>query len=547
MSSNSTNSNSSKNDAKVNFEYLWKEFVFKSVNLILNHRINWPIDRVKDEKTTSWFQIKLQETEEVNKDLEKLFKTFSPKATQKTIFIDIYAEETPTSPNEKGKKHLMERWCIEYMDKSREATLTEKQQDELLYQVRVAYRKFIVLFRSLFSYILLLPAYSIYQKLQKHRTGMGYTLGFVLSHVEPTSPIEPTYLRSVDFHSIEATSMCKLKVSVKYRKQKFSELLTVSDHSVLRESQIDVDYFSDNKNEQPINEDNKKKRTLSVHYSEPISSNLENPVEPSSLKEEIIPPLDIDRKRERAVSMPPKKKEPQNINNEDVPNSSQSLSKPVNIPLTFERHKLPSKFLPTETPPFSNAFSLGSSPASLPRQNSVNNMTHVSPPFSFENLKFSPIGSYTPPSLLSESLLKESPSSNQAFERYSTVPPMFVGSLKDIPSSLESHRHKFQMDFIPTLLEDIESMREHDEFDHNHHGSSTIDDDFPFLGSIEDMHNTPGSEGHDDDKDEKIGALLTMLSKASHHSTSFNPTSMENIVKDFEQIRITLQSLDKNQ
>ena len=138
------------------------------------------------------FQIKLQETEGVNSLLERLFKSFSGNTNNnnsnpnqpKNIYIDIYAEETGSS-----KKHLLERWCIEVTDKSKESPLSDKQQEDLNYHLRSAYRKSIVLIRSLFSYILLLPSYSVFQKLQKHRTGLGYTLNFTISPTE-TSPNE---------------------------------------------------------------------------------------------------------------------------------------------------------------------------------------------------------------------------------------------------------------------------------------------------------------------------------------------------------------------
>ena len=123
--------------------------------------------------------------------MERLFKSFSGNTNNsnpnqpKNIFIDIYAEETGSS----SKKHLLERWCIEVTDKSKETPLSDKQQEDLNYHLRSAYRKSIVLIRSLFSYILLLPSYSVYQKLQKHRTGLGYNLNFTISPTE-TSPNE---------------------------------------------------------------------------------------------------------------------------------------------------------------------------------------------------------------------------------------------------------------------------------------------------------------------------------------------------------------------
>ena len=118
--------------------------------------------------------------------MDKVFKAIGTTKPAK-IYLDIYAEETSGSDKKGGKKHFLERWCIESNDKTKDSPLSTKQQEELNQHLPAAYRKSIVLIRSLFSYVLLLPSYELFQKLQKHRTGMGFTLNFSLSHVESYS------------------------------------------------------------------------------------------------------------------------------------------------------------------------------------------------------------------------------------------------------------------------------------------------------------------------------------------------------------------------
>ena len=346
-------------------------------------------------------------------------------------------------------------------------------------------------------------------------------------------------MRTVDFSSIEATSLCKMKISVKYRKQKLSELLTTNEHSVLTESQIDKDYFSDTRDQE-----DKRKRTQSIAHMH-VNFN-DQKTEPSSLKEK-VPPLEFDRKR--TMSMPPKKNTPIIQNPEDIDGptintaTSSSLSKPMNIPLTFERQK--PKFLPTETPPFSNPM-LGASPAtgtSIPRQNSGANLnlayqSSVSPPFgSFGEIKFSPMGSYHPPSMLSESL-KQSPGSLNNFERIDTIPSLFTGNgFQDMPRSLDKHK---VIDFMPNLLEGLDSSDDEDE----DHQESIIDDDFPFIGSVDDMTMLQESDGFDDE--EVVGTLLNSLNRAPKRLSESKPISIDELHKQFDDLRKYLDGINQN-
>ncbi|KAL9643245.1 hypothetical protein ABK040_014702 [Willaertia magna] len=681
-------SNNNKPNEKTSntFEQLWKEFVFKATNLILNYRINWPIDIHKEERG-QWFQIRVQEIEDVNKQLEKILKQ---SKSQQQIYIDVFAEEISHSSSKKTKKYLLERWKLECFDESKSIstkTLNQKQLEELNFNLPIAYRKSIVLMRSLFSYLLLLPSFKLFQRLQKHRNGMGFTLKYYLSNVEPGSFESSSSIRSFDFSTIEVSTLCKIKLSVKYRKQtEIIELQKSHSKSVIRESQIDVDYFSENKSNRPNNElfnnvlELERKRAVSLppqkmaevlKLNKNSASNNEdlmmNKMMSTSLtKQGNFSLLGNNEQQQQPTGILIHGMKRHNSNNQVVFEEDENTitfkpstvpAKPMNIPQSTSlgnmlsgsnRHErsqsvkqqskptatintynnentttigsynsnasgsVTSKFL-SDTPPFSSSQPISFSPStsygmqrnassgnlsnvnnnqrsnneivgSLPTNYSgmSNNNHQVSPPFSnnlelsgswksknfklsFSPLNDCPLNSYTPPSLLSESLKSGTSFTSPHLERNDHVPSFLQGyagsrrnsgigssigsrggledeesfglkkktsssslsnrdiGFEDLPNSLEEPH--FNLDFIPGLLEDINSnqqQREDENFDkhfHNlsdemdhlpHHKRNVFQDDdsYPFVGSVEEYIFA------EDDNEHQVSNFLNHISKA---------------------------------
>ena len=150
----------------------------------------------------------------------------------------------------------------------------------------------------------------------------------------------------------------------------------------------------------------------------------------------------------------------------------------------------------------------------------------------------SPMNSYNPTSLLSESL-KSSPGIQ--FERCDSVPSMFTAPGSNFASSFD--QPKFQMDFIPTLLDDIDNIhRDSDELDghdFDQHDDG-LDQDFPFVGSLDEMNML---ENREDDKDEQVGALMNKLSKAPKRISSVPSAQLESLLKEFEDLKTFQESL----
>lgn len=110
------------------------------------------------------FNLEIEETDELCKQLDNIFKT----KKNNIICIDVFYEIL-----EQNKKVLAERWLIQ---------VDTSTQPEI--KITTSYIQSCVLVRSLFTYVRIMPAYQLYKSTQKNQRG-GVKMHYIITNREP--------------------------------------------------------------------------------------------------------------------------------------------------------------------------------------------------------------------------------------------------------------------------------------------------------------------------------------------------------------------------
>jgi len=216
-----------------------REYALKVVHIILNNRIQWD-QGLKKRVTNNWFQIEVEQFVGISEQIEKLLAgTAEDNSTSTSIFVDVYAEIL--SKNKDKKYILLERWKIEIVGGGCTRTTTPGRNGVVdnntikNKELSVAYRKGIVLMRSLFTHIILLPAHSIFKELGgiMHNKSHHIKLGFFIFGKEPKiNAFENGSTNSLKFDTIILNKKSEIRLSAKYRKDITFMLKTIKKQNL---------------------------------------------------------------------------------------------------------------------------------------------------------------------------------------------------------------------------------------------------------------------------------------------------------------------------
>jgi hypothetical protein len=134
--------------------------------------------------TNKQFNLDVDEVVEVVDKIDGELKTQNSHKAQQNIFIDVYAEMN------KGEGRianiLLERWHIESM--SYKNRVQKRRGYGAVHELNPseAYRKAIVMMRSLYTELILLPTYKLYQKTKKNRN-TGTAIKYIIYGKQSTN------------------------------------------------------------------------------------------------------------------------------------------------------------------------------------------------------------------------------------------------------------------------------------------------------------------------------------------------------------------------
>lgn len=223
-----------------------QNFFTKSVQIVLQARLLSDLRYDKDDigvKINKWFNIHMESNSDVVKDEIKLWKTLSDITQVPPMIIETYidlrqinARETVLLKDENdhpwtvtkggGKKHevVLERWLIEFDRNDVSGSIID--------ELPLIYKQAIILFRSLYGFTRLMPAFKL-KKLMNHSKTKKLPLGNkILDGKKPISskgriglskPIIPHQMLTTESHLTQRnfapiqTTLGTLKVSVAYR------------------------------------------------------------------------------------------------------------------------------------------------------------------------------------------------------------------------------------------------------------------------------------------------------------------------------------------
>ena len=479
----------------------------KVTHMILNRRITWPVNTQQPrskQKSSTWFNFYVEEAEAVCKQLDKIFKT-NPSSNKAShyVYLDVYYEGKSQSAT---KRRLLERWTFSYGEeydsssdgylsprKRRNSTDISKSDGEL----SVAYKKAMALMRSIFTYLVLLPAYDIFLRNQKNRRLPNKLCYCITSsvHGSKTTGFEEGSTNKFIFSPFEVPSLnSSIKLSVVYRKKDlelddiFSE--QESQKGILTESQFIPNFFANETSKPPVQVkkansqpalDDDLRRMRDRANSMPVKRGFLHEAikkeEEKRLNEQhnlqrppvYKPPAEAEEttQQQHVKFEPQQQLLPQQPVRSETTTYGQSLptnisiSKQHSIPIKNKRQTQPAIFN-DETPPFSRQLSFEGRNRTNSTGSNAAYSSSASPPFgnnllssswkkkhfqlSFSPLNESPMNSYNPPSssLLSSSLKQMQ---NNCGPAVSNIISNRLNSLEDnrVPSVL-TVRYRLSMD-----------------------------------------------------------------------------------------------------
>ncbi|GAB4817644.1 hypothetical protein N2152v2_004690 [Parachlorella kessleri] len=132
-------------------------------------------------KRKSWFNLELDELEGANKDLEPW---------KKDVFLKPWgtaARQASLQPGQPAVETVLETWVFHYQPTimPQGPTLSRSQLSRL--NPTSIYKRLVIMLRSLFCYVRVLPAYRMYRVCKRQR-GSNFTIGYRVSTTLPKRP-----------------------------------------------------------------------------------------------------------------------------------------------------------------------------------------------------------------------------------------------------------------------------------------------------------------------------------------------------------------------
>jgi hypothetical protein len=201
-------------DGKQRFLFVWRETLTKLVQIILQSRVHFPVGMAASKKN-KFFNIDTDDLELISSELQPWMQQTAPRM----LGVEIYAIRRGSQPHEKHK-YVLERWKLE-------ASKGPPSDPAARIELPKAYKSLIVLIRSVYVRLRLLPAFELFRRLQRNRT-LGFSLGFHLYSSESDFLERPGQLdNSVNLTFQEVCSeFGSISLSVDYLPECPRELLT---------------------------------------------------------------------------------------------------------------------------------------------------------------------------------------------------------------------------------------------------------------------------------------------------------------------------------
>ncbi|KAL6508236.1 hypothetical protein OROHE_021778 [Orobanche hederae] len=191
------------------FEQILNQFLLKSLHIILDSRVpaNRPSSRSGEvKKSDKWFNLVLGDRPSAMDSL-----SFWNRSLMEPMIIDVILVQESPSYSPEPTETVVERWIVQYES---QRTITS-QSTEASY--KKTYKKSIILLRSVYSMLRLLPAYKAYRKQTSLKQNCDFEINYkISSFASPFSREEEYLMKNYKFTSVEA-QQGRLSVSVTYR------------------------------------------------------------------------------------------------------------------------------------------------------------------------------------------------------------------------------------------------------------------------------------------------------------------------------------------
>ncbi|KAG8381638.1 hypothetical protein BUALT_Bualt06G0142400 [Buddleja alternifolia] len=192
------------------FEQILNQFLLKSLHVILDSRVptNRPCSRSGEiKKSDKWFNLVLGDRPAAMDSL-----SFWNRNLMEPMVIDIIlVQESPNSSSDMFIETVVERWIVQY---EYQRPMSPQNSDA---SHRKAYKKSIILLRSVYSMLRLLPAYKAFQKVRSLKQNCDFEISYkICSFSAPFSRMEEESMKRYSFVPIDAQQGC-LSISVIYR------------------------------------------------------------------------------------------------------------------------------------------------------------------------------------------------------------------------------------------------------------------------------------------------------------------------------------------
>ncbi|KAH6766834.1 hypothetical protein C2S52_017817 [Perilla frutescens var. hirtella] len=202
------------------FEQIFNQFLLKSLHIILDSRVpmNRPSSRGGEiRKSDRWFNLVLGDRPAAMDSL-----SFWNRSLMEPMVIDIIlVQESRDSMSEHDSRSslatemltetVIERWVVQYEHQRSMAP----QIGDAFY--KKTYKKSIILLRSVYSMLRLLPAYKAFRKQQSFKQNCDFEINYkICSFGSPLSRSEEESMKNYSFIPIDA-QQGRLAVSVMYR------------------------------------------------------------------------------------------------------------------------------------------------------------------------------------------------------------------------------------------------------------------------------------------------------------------------------------------
>ncbi|KAF3625780.1 putative alanine--tRNA ligase-like [Capsicum annuum] len=201
------------------FEQILAQFLLKSLHIILDSRVPsirpyGEIGEVK--KSDKWFNLVLGDRPVVLDNLNLLHRNL-----MEPIIIDIIlVQDKPSTLSKHNSgttfagtytETVIERWVVQCENRR---SMVPHMGDS---SFKKTYKKSIILLRSLYSMMRLLPAFKAFRKLSSSSQSCSFDINFkVSSFIEPFSRAEEEMMKQYTFTSVDA-QQGRLSLSVTYR------------------------------------------------------------------------------------------------------------------------------------------------------------------------------------------------------------------------------------------------------------------------------------------------------------------------------------------